>query len=375
MIDFSGYTKEYIEEQMLNQVDQDIDTREGSMVQTAVAPGAWFLEGFYLLLAQLQQNSFAQTAVGSNLELITEGRGITRIPAVAAVRQGTFDAPIPAGSVFQTMNGVDSVNFVSGDLISSSGTTYVYKLTCETPGIIGNSYTGPILPVTAINGLTAASIGAIITVGADEETDAALRARYSESFEAAAFGGNIAAYRTYINTIPGVGAVQVYPAYNGGGTVLCSILDDNYEPALQALIDTVQELVCPPISAPSTLGFGMAPIGAEVTITTATAKTLDIACTIQWSAGHGGAADVQAVEDAIDAYIKEAAATWGDELTSYVVSYSVIVYAARIIAAILSVEGVENVTNLTINGSSGDVTCTETSALQEIPELGTVTIS
>ena len=374
MIDFSGYTKEYIEEQMLNQVSQDIDTREGSMVQTAVAPGAWFLEGIFLELIKLQQNAYSQTAVGEYLDMITESRGITRIAAVPAVRQGTFNIAIPTGSVFKTINGADSVNFVSGALISSSP-NYVYEMTCETAGAIGNSYTGPILPVTAINGLTSASIGTIITVGADEETDAALRARYAESFEASAFGGNIAAYRSYILTIPGVGAVQVYPAYNGGGTVLCSILDDDYEPASSALIDAVQGLVCPPVNAPDSAGFGMAPIGAEVTIVTGTKLSLNIACTIQWGAGHGGATDIEAVEDAIDTYIKSVAATWGNALTTYTVQYDVIIYHARVLAAILDVEGVENVTGLTINGSSSDVTCTETSALQQVPVLGTVTIS
>ena len=374
MIDFSAFTKEYIEQQMLAQVDPDIDTREGSMVQTAVAPGAWFLEGLYLELEKLQQNSNAETAVGSYLDLITETRGIVRKAATPAVRQGTFNMAIPAGSVFKTMNGEDSVNFVSGDLISSSP-NYVYEMTCETPGIIGNSYTGAILPITAISGLTLATIGTIITVGTDEETDAALRARYAESFEVAGFGGNISSYRNTILSLSGVGAVQVYPAYNGGGTVLCSILDDNYEPAQQALIDSVQEYICPPVNAPSSLGFGMAPIGADVTITTATALTLDIACTIQWDTGHGGSTDIEAVENAIDEYIKSAGRTWGDPVTGYTISYTVTVYLARIISAILSVEGVVNVSGVTINGSAADVSCTETSALQEIPEMGTVTIS
>ena len=374
MIDFSAYTKEYIEQQMLAQVDPNIDTREGSMVQTAVAPGAWFLEGLYLELEKLQQNSNAETAVGSYLDLITETRGIVRKAATPAVRQGTFNMAIPAGSVFKTMNGEDSVNFVSGDLISSSP-NYVYEMTCETPGIIGNSYTGAILPITAISGLTLATIGTIITVGTDEETDAALRARYAESFEVAGFGGNISSYRNTILSLSGVGAVQVYPAYNGGGTVLCSILDDNYEPAQQALIDSVQDYICPPVNAPSSLGFGMAPIGADVTITTATALTLDIACTIQWDTGHGGSTDIEAVENAIDEYIKSAARTWGDPVTGYTISYTVTVYLARIISAILSVEGVVNVSGVTINGSAADVSCTETSALQEIPEMGTVTIS
>ena len=35
MIDFSGYTKQAIEADMLAQVDPNIDTREGSMVQTS----------------------------------------------------------------------------------------------------------------------------------------------------------------------------------------------------------------------------------------------------------------------------------------------------------------------------------------------------
>lgn len=374
MIDFSMFTKEYIEQQMLAQVDPDIDTREGSMVQTAVAPGAWFLEGLYLELEKLQQNSNAETAVGSYLDLITETRGIVRKAATPAVRQGTFNMAIPAGSVFKTMNGEDSVNFVSGDLISSSP-NYVYEMTCETAGIIGNSYTGAILPITAISGLTLATIGTIITVGTDEETDAALRARYAESFEVADFGGNISSYRNTILSLSGVGAVQVYPAYNGGGTVLCSILDDNHDPAQQALIDAVQDYICPPVNAPSSLGFGMAPIGADVTITTATALTLDIACTIQWDTGHGGATDIEAVENAIDAYIKEAGSTWGDPVTGYTISYTVTVYLARIISAILSVEGVVNVTGVTINGSAADISCTETSALQEIPVMGTVTIA
>ena len=58
----------------------------------------------------------------------------------------------------------------------------------------------------------------------------------------------------------------------------------------------------------------------------------------------------------------------------YTVNYNVTIYLARIIAAVLSVEGVANVTGLTINGSATDLSCTETSALQQIPEMGTVTI-
>ena len=40
MIDFSGYTRAAIQKEMLEQVPAGIDTREGSMIQTAVGPAA-----------------------------------------------------------------------------------------------------------------------------------------------------------------------------------------------------------------------------------------------------------------------------------------------------------------------------------------------
>jgi uncharacterized phage protein gp47/JayE len=215
-------------------------------------------------------------------------------------------------------------------------------------------------------------------VGADEETDDALRARYNASFEVASFGGNISSYRNTILGVAGVGAVQVYPAYNGGGTVLCSIVDSDYQPAQQALIDTVQNLICPPEdggNSPSPNGYGMAPIGAAVTITTATALSINVEFDITMETGISfGPTYQSAIEEAIGNYIKDAGESWGAALVTTKVEYSVIIYVSRIIAAILSVEGVANVTNLTVNSGTSDIVLTETSALQQIPELGTVII-
>ena len=247
MIDFSGYTRKAIQEDMLGQVPDDLDKRQGSMIQTAIGPVAWYLEGTYMILDQIQTNSNPQTAVGEALDLITITRGISRNAARAAVRKGTFNVPIPSGSQFKTINGAASLIFISGDAVTneSSDGNYVYLLTCATPGSAGNSYTGAILPITVISGLTSASIGAIETAGTDEETDESLRSRYFASFDVASFGGNISAYRNTILAIDGVGAVQVYPTWNGGGTVLCSILGSDFKPAIPATIQEVQNIICP----------------------------------------------------------------------------------------------------------------------------------
>lgn len=382
MIDFSGYTKQAIEEAMLAQVDPSLDTRQGSLIQTALGPAAWYLEGLYMTLQQIQQNANADTAVGESLDLLVQERGLTRRAATAAVRQGTFNIPIPAGSQFKTINGADSLIFISGAQISGSGTTWVYQMTCATPGEAGNSYTGAILPITAIQGLTTATIGEIITPGSDEESDDSLRQRYFLSFDVAAFGGNIAAYRNTILAIDGVGAVQVYPAnaYNGGGTVLCSILDAQLTPAEPGLVEQVQNIICPSEDGgdtPSPNGYGYAPIGAAVKITTGTELTLDITCNIEFAASvPNGAETYQTeIEQKIQNYLDTVNATWGNALASQTISYPVTVYASRIVAAILTIPDVINVTNLLINGSAADVHCTETAQLQQVPTLGTVIIN
>lgn len=380
MIDFSAYTAKGIERDMLMQVPKEIDTREGSMVQTAIGPVAWYLEGLYLLLEKMQGNSYADTATGDALDLIVQERGIARRQATRAVRQGVFDAPVVSGSRFKTINGADSVIFISGEPVGGSPGRYVYRMECQEPGVCGNAYVGNLTPITAVPGLTSAALGDIILPGAEEERDGALRSRYFETFRVAAFGGNIQAYRNAILALPGVGAVQVYPAWRGGGTVLCSILDEGFKPAPEALVKAVQDAVCPAgdgREAPSADGYGMAPIGAAVTVTTAVALTLDVACSVEFAPGVQGGEEVylKEIKGKINGYLDVVTRAWGDALKGHAISYSVTVYVSRIIYAILTVEAIDNVTNVRINGSADDLHLVETAEMQQVPVLGEVVVN
>lgn len=380
MIDFSGYTEAAISKSMLEKVPQDIDTREGSIIQTALGPVAWHLEGLYMLMDQIQQNAYAGTAVGQALDYICAERGIYRKEAVAAKRKGTFNTEIPEGAVFKTINGVNSALFTVGKLVEKTDTSYGYEMTCKTPGIIGNIYVGNILPVTAVNGLTSAVIGEILLSGSDEEEDISLRARYFATFDVQAFGGNIVSYRTAILAIAGVGAVQVYPAWQGGGTVLCSILNSQMKPADNGLIAQVQEYICPAEdggSSPSPNGYGLAPIGAAVTITTAHARTLNVACSIQLveGAAFGTSVYLEQIREKIQGYLDTVCQTWGNPIKGQKIEYAVDVYISRIAVAILGIDEVVNVTDITINGNGEDLSLTETAELQEIPILGEVAIN
>ena len=254
---------------------------------------------------------------------------------------------------------------------------YCYEMESETPGRIGNEYTGPILPITHVKGLKKAVLTDILISGTDEETDESLRDRYMESLTSRPFGGNIAAYRSEILQIDGVGAVQVYPVWKGGGTVLCSILDSDYNAATDTLISRVQNQICPRGDGETDVsenGYGMAPIGAKVTITTATELALSIELTVQIQAGTDPEHVRGEIRQAAEEYLFSVRKGWGSGLVSHRVEYPVPVYIARLNYAILNVPGIVNVSHTMLNGAEEDIMCVESAQLQQIPVLGEVMI-
>lgn len=374
MIDLSQQTYQNILTQMLDQVPATFDKRDTSPVPTALGPAAYALEGFYISLNQVQLAAYVQTATGQALDYLAVIAGLTRYPASAAVRLGIFDMAVPIGSRYSTINGADSINFQA--TAATTGETegdYYYQLTAETPGSIGNEYTGPILPITAIPGLNSAQITDILVPGDDEESDEDFRARIIEALNDRPFGGNIASYRTYIMAIDGVGAVQVYPTWNGGGTVKCSVLGADFLPASPTLVENVQNAVDPPPN--QGLGLGTAPIGAQVTVVAPEELTVNVSATLQLASGYAIGQVQTPIQQAIENYMLSVRQEWATPVNTTSVEYQANVYVARIVAAIVSVPGVINATNVQLNGGTADLILTETGATQQVPITGTVTLS
>lgn len=374
MIDLSQQTYQNILTQMLDQVPATFDKRDTSPIPTALGPAAYALEGFYISLNQVQLAAYVQTATGQALDYLAVIAGLTRYPASAAVRLGIFDMAVPIGSRYSTINGADSINFRA--TAATTGETegdYYYQLTAETPGSIGNEYTGPILPITAIPGLNSAQITDILVPGDDEESDEAFRARIIEALNDRPFGGNIASYRTYIMAIDGVGAVQVYPTWNGGGTVKCSVLGADFLPASPTLVENVQNAVDPPPN--QGLGLGTAPIGAQVTIVAPDTLTVNVSATLQLASGYAIGQVQTPIQQAIENYMLSVRQEWATPVNTTSVEYQANVYVARIVAAIVSVPGVINATNVQLNGGTADLILTEAGATQQVPITGTVTLS
>lgn len=338
------------------------------MIQTALGAGAYSLEAFYLELDQVQRGAYLQTAVGQDLDYLTVLANVQRYPASPAVRLGVFNMDIPLGSRFSTIDGADSVNFVATERICDGQ----FQMTCETPGAIGSQYTGSILPISFIQGLSSAELTDILVAGDDVEDDESLRQRAIDALNEQPFGGNVADYKRVVLAIDGVGGLQVYPIWSGGGTVKLSIIGADWLPASPQLVETVQNTIDPPPH--QGLGYGTAPIGATVTVTAP--ETVSVAVEATLAVGPGYTVDQlrNGVEQAVENYLLSVRQSWDKPDASGLTHYSCWVYAARLAAAMLSVSGVVNVTGLTINGVEGDLALVEDGQLQQLPVLGAVTL-
>ena len=135
----------------------------------------------------------------------------------------------------------------------------------------------------------------------------------------------------------------------------------------------VQNAVDPPLN--QGLGLGMAPIGAKVTISAATALTVDVAADVTLAAGYSIAQVQPLAEAAIAEYLLEVRRGWGTPINDTTAAYAANVYQSRVLAAILGVTGVVNVTNVTLNGAAADLRLIESGELQQVPIMGTVTLN
>lgn len=381
--DIQKYSYDYLLNYALENSRDDVDKREGSIFFDAVAPAAMELAEYYEQLWLTYQRTYALTATGEYLDYRCAERGITRRKATYAIRKGIFltasgdPMDIPIGSRFSTVSETHLIIYkiIKPYLdLDENEVPGMYRLECEESGTIGNRYTGKILPIAYIQGLATAQMTSDVLYPAQNmENDEELRKRYFDSMQNFAFGGNIADYRKKILEIDGAGATQIYPVWQGGGTVLCSVVDTEQNPiSAEFALEIQRTLDLENAENDTGEGLGLAPIGHKVTVTTPKAVTVNIEATLILQSDVTMSGVSGAITAALTNYLSEVREGWsvGSDVNQYLCN----VYIARITAATLSVGGIANVTSVTINGISADLILTQTKYLQQIPVLGSVVL-
>ena len=239
---------------------------------------------------------------------------------------------------------------------------------------MGNQYSGNLINITFIQGLSEATMSSTLIPARDEETDEELRSRYFEALNQKAFGGNIADYRTKVEALTGVGAVQVYPVWNGGGTVKLSVVDPSYMPCSDEFLRTLQIQIDPENANGDTgTGLGIAPIGHQVTVVTPDEVVINVEATVTLQAGYSKGQVEQPIKNVVEEYLQSLRQSWAD--ASDLNIYATDVFVARVTAAMVSVPGVANVSHVTLNGSANDIFLTQNGQIQQLPILGEVVVN
>ncbi|PZM65337.1 baseplate J/gp47 family protein [Paenibacillus dendritiformis] len=357
---YENQTFDVILGRMLERVPDDVDKREGSVIYNACAPAAWELASLYAELDVNMALSFADTASGEYLSRRTAEFGVKRKQATKARRKGLFfdgnnlPLDVPIGSRYS----IDGVNYV----VISKIEVGVFNLESEQTGTIGNKVFGAMLPIDFVDRLARSELSEVLVPGDDDESDESLRQRYIEAVNEPAFGGNVSDYKQKLNAIDGVGDVKVFPVWQGGGTVKCTLITSDWTAPPREMLDGIQTKVDPVQN--NGKGLGLAPIGHRVTIAPVNDVTINVVTKIVLETGMTPGQVEGEIMDVIGGYLLSLRKSWA-KVTN------IVVRVALIEAAILTVPGVIDVAGTTLNGHPNNVTLGE----EEIPIVGTVTVN
>lgn len=359
---------------MLDNVPNDIDKREGSIIYDAVAPAAMVSAQQSLSLANIIRETYIKTAQGEFLDYRAVEHGTSRYEATNAEVKAKFNDddgnPVNVEVGDRFANIAESPIFYTVIKANDDGTA---EMQAEESGTSANSYIGQVLPVTPNDNLAWAEITEVTIPARDEENDEHLRARLLNTNSWVAYGGNVADYLDMTSKISDVGATQVYPVWNGAGTVKLVILNNDLMPASQTLIKKVKEEIDPEDN--ETQGYGLAPIDHQVTVVAP--ETFEVNITMNVTIAENANIDTirTNIKASLEELFKSLRKDWStiDSVTGR--GYKLTVYRSKILSRVMTLEGVTNATMPQLNGKDEDLQLVFTNTTSQLPVLGEVTVN
>lgn len=342
------FTKENATKRIKSNLKNPPNKIEGSIASdNAQAVGIVFGEK-YERLKFLYKMIFLDTAKGDFLDkacMQIGNGGVERKKSIKSVGEVTFEGKegtvIPAGTEIKA----DTVIFktLATDTIKNGKANI--PIECNKPGVIGN------IPELAIYELVE-NISDIeqvynekpTTGGAEFEDDESLRERAFLKTRYPGTSGNIYHYMHWALEVDGVGRVKVFPLWKGPGTVKVSILNREFRKADEDLIKEVKNYIDPEDKEQK--GQGLAPIGALLTVSTATEKEIDLSLNLTVLENFTIEDTLEAIKVEVNNYFRDISYKRDDDsFEGYInrASYN------RIINIIWNIEGVKYFDDLTLN--------------------------
>nr|DAE69905.1 MAG TPA: Baseplate J like protein [Caudoviricetes sp.] len=347
-------TYETIMRTMMEDMPDDIDTSEGSLIFNACAKQAVRLEEAYLLLAGLEQNMYTDTADLEHLIRNGNDRGCYINQATYAEFTAQFNCPVPAGSRWN----LDEYNYTVFNVISEENHTY--RLGCDTPGAEPNHVMGDLDPIEYVEGFEWGKIIKCTLEGTDQEETETYRARVMATYNYRGFAGNREYYKSRLKELSGVYGCKLERVSAPSDRIKATIIGQDYRTPSEEVISAAQTAVDPIVNSGE--GEGFAPIGHRVTVIGVKETVVNIETTITCESGYSPEALKSYINQAVDNYLLSLRKKWEDSKT-------IIVRILQIEAALINITGILDVAGTKINGAEKNLQITDGS----VPVKGEIT--
>lgn len=316
-------------QEMINSSKAKTGLFEGTFQYDALASNSIEFAKVEVELEELNKVAFADTSHGEYLTMIAKQYGVIRKEATKAIGVLTVKGTgtIYAGAIFATERGIQFTATENTD-IKDTGQIQIEAITA---GNIGNVEAETIKVISmSIPGINSVINSEPTMGGYDEETDAELLDRYLFKVRNPATSGNKNNYELWAREIEGVGGARCIPLWNGNGTVKIVIIDANLNVADETLLNKVRAYL-----------EEEKPIGADLTVVSATAVNVKVAANIY------GSVNEDEFKEKVDTYFKEIGFNRG------------YVSIAHIGKTLLECSGVIDYDSLTLNGEAKNIPLTE----------------
>ena len=366
--------EDVIHSRMLAIIPDSIDKTEGGFVYDFTMPAAIEKADAMIRINEAIKLFFPEWSRDEWLDKLAREVGLTRRSAATAETtltvEGEEGTVIPSGFTFATSTTLISSNVeftTIQEITIPEGGTISVPVVCSVSGAEGNVPANTIVmmpsPLYGINSVTNenAAVG-----GVDEEDDDSLRERvmYADRSTDTSFVGCDADYKRWAQEVDGVGDAIVVPEWAGAGTgtVKIVIMDATGQPASEALIQSVYNHII----SPDDRSQRKAPIGAILTVDTASMLDISISATVTIEADGDIANIREEFAKNITSYFEEAKQE-GIENTDGIgyIRYT------RVGSVLSSTEGILDYDDLLVNGGTSNI-----SVLQDkYPTIDSITLT
>lgn len=347
---YDNITPESIKENILASIENDIDKREGSFIDDMIGPAAFELWRAYQSLDSLLQVMFIDTNAGEYIDRRCAEYGIYRKQGAKASGKvlftGSNNTVIPEATIIQTVDGLQFTTMNERRITNNSIEIDIQAMDVgKAYNVLANTITQMVVNIPGIISLTN---NAPAAGGVDIETDELLVTRFYDALQNSSTSGNKNHYKQWALEVNGVGGAKVFPIWNGNGTVKVVIVNTDKKPVDNIIVGNVIQNI-----------EENRPIGATVTVVSASAINIDVKANLTISTETTLAKVISAFNALLEEYLKSIA------FNTYTVFYN------KIGSMLLDIEGVIDYSNLQVNNSTGNIVL----SAEQVPVIGQITLS